>query len=362
MKKSNNTELLDYKPKHVIISDIFRDQIMQGKFRKGDKLLPDDDIAKKYNVNKRTVAAGLNALVKEGLLERAPRRGTIVVLDANDGTQTSNAVGMVMFSKGDVYSDMTRVITKRFMEHNLYPILINEQIFYDTESLTAFLKTLSSAPAKPYGYIVDGNGKFPFDYFKENIADFKNVVFMGNYSYYEKIPEAQYVLFDYAEAGRLAARHFISKGHERLTCLAIHEKDYMGPWSSIQVKIMQGFAEECMRSNVHFSDEIFWKLLHGAPYESVVGDLLKEPSRPTAIYSYNDAFVSQKIIPLMKTYELKVGEDIELIGFYNTDHARIHGFSSISIREKVLGEEAVKMLMNNEPGREIIIKPELVIR
>ncbi len=85
----NTSELIDRKPKDVVIADFFREQIMAGKLRKGDKLLSDEKIARKYKLNKRTVASGLNSLVEEGLLARAPRRGTIVIRDFVNRDETS---------------------------------------------------------------------------------------------------------------------------------------------------------------------------------------------------------------------------------------------------------------------------------
>jgi DNA-binding transcriptional regulator YhcF (GntR family) len=78
------TEMLDYKPKHIMISDIFRSKIEEGVYSPGDKLFSDDEIARHYKIGRHTVAAGLNILAKEGLLERAPRRGTIVSVKSAD--------------------------------------------------------------------------------------------------------------------------------------------------------------------------------------------------------------------------------------------------------------------------------------
>lgn len=357
MKSQNNTEMLDYKPKHVIISDIFREKIAQGKFRKGDKLLPDEDIAKKYNVNKRTVAVGLNALVKEGLLERAPRRGTIVIIDDSDGQKTSNAVGMVMLSKGDVYSEISRNIARGFSRHKLFPVLINGDVIYDDTSIITFLETLNSEQTCPYGFIIDGNMHFPFVFLKEHLDKFHNLVFVNKYHYPEKLAGAKYVTIDFHEAGRLAAKYFIDRGHKKLACLAMREKNYAGPWSSMQVMIMQGFAEACRESQVQFDEDIFWNLLHGAPLAETVNTSISGPLRPDAIFSYNDAFIRYDLLPLLHSKQ-----DIELIGFYNTRHSEECGFSSICIHEEKIAESAIKLLTNKTTEKEILIKPELVIR
>ena len=353
---SSMTELIGRKPKNVIIADAIRGQIKAGTLPVGERLLSDDDFARKYKVNKRTVAAGLNVLVKEGLLERIPRRGTFVINNDSRGHKTSNAVGMIMFSKGDVYSKINRSITRRFTNLNLYPVLISDQVFMNASSVKSFMQAIISDQVMPYGFLIDGSLKFPFDFLKQNIDKFHNIVFINKYHYSERIPDAKYALVDFAEAGRLAARHFISRGHKKFACLAMPEKDYSGPWSSIQVQIMQGFSEVCKDNNVHFNENAFWKLLHGTPLAETVSELLSGAECPDAIFSYNDAFVRYNLLPLLNNRE------IELIGFYNTHHAEECGFSSICIHEEKIAENALKQLTNKTTQKEILIKPELVVR
>ena len=114
------TGLLGFKLKHTLIAEHLRDQIVSGGFHKGDRLLPDDKLALRYQVDKHTVANALNTLVKEGLLARAPRRGTTVIHDFKKHLSVSKAVGMMMLGKGDVYGDIFRGIMQRFSRHGLY--------------------------------------------------------------------------------------------------------------------------------------------------------------------------------------------------------------------------------------------------
>ena len=163
------TGLLGYKNKSALIADIIREHIVNGKFQKGDKLLTDDELAAKYQVNRRTVANGLNSLVEEGLLERAPRRGTIVVKETVKGKVVSNAVAMVMLSKGDVYSNISLEISKGLELRKLYPVLINENVIAHEHSVKNYLDGMADEEHRPYGFVIDGHLQFPFDYLKSNI-------------------------------------------------------------------------------------------------------------------------------------------------------------------------------------------------
>jgi len=353
---------LAYKPKYELIADMVREAILTGVFKNGDRLPPDVQLAPRYSVNTRTLAAGLKILVDEGLLARAPRRGTIVIYDEHATPKTSNAVGMVMLSEGDVYSDINRSLSSELTRRKLFPALVNNQIVGDPTGLKIFMNAMVDDEIKPYGFVIDGAFEFPFDFLKEKIKKFHNVVFITKYHYSEKIQPAKYVLVDYAEAGRLAARHFISQGHEKLACLAMHEPGYVAPWCSMQVLIMRGFAEVCYSAGVDFSADIFWQLLHGAPLDETVGRMLADENRPTAIFSYSDMFVREKIIPLLDGHGLKPMEDIELMDFYDTPHSEKYGISSIGIREEEIAKQAVAMLCGENVQKEILIKPELIIR
>jgi DNA-binding LacI/PurR family transcriptional regulator len=304
----------------------------------------------------------LNALVKEGLLERVPRRGTFVISNGNYGKRNSNAVGVVMMSKGDVYQDIAQGITSGLIERELYPITINRKIVNNLSNVESFMKLLITDETKPYGFIVNGDLDFPFDFLQQNVHGFNNLVFIIKYHNLEKIETAKYALVDFTEAGRGIARHFISRGHKKLAFLAMPEPDYICPIRSIQVQIMQGFADVCREAGVDFSDEIFWKLLHGAPLEDTMRELLNGSERPDAIFSYSDAYLRYFIIPQLEKNGLKPNKDIELFGFYNTHHSEECGFSSVSIREDKIAETAVKLLTNEIDEQEVLIKPKLIIR
>ena len=271
--------------------------------------------------------------------------------------KNSNAVGMVMLSTGDVYQDIAQGITTGLLKKHLYPITISRKFVNETSNIESFMKLLISDKTKPYGFIINGELDFPFEFLKQNVHGFNNLVFIVKYHNLEKIDSAKYVLVDFAEAGRLAAKHFISNGHKKLACLAMPEPDYICPQRSMQVQIMQGFAEVCKASDVQFDENIFWKLLHGASLTETINFLLTGTNCPDAIYAYSDSFIRYSIMPL-----LKHNKGIELIGFYDTHHAKECGFSSISIREDKIAENAIKLLANDLPQKEIFIKPKLIVR
>ena len=60
------------------IADDLRGQIAAGVYKRGDKLPTEMELARTYGVSRGSTAQALGALAREGLVQRAPRRGTIV--------------------------------------------------------------------------------------------------------------------------------------------------------------------------------------------------------------------------------------------------------------------------------------------
>lgn len=352
------------KPKHAQVADRIREQLRSGIFTKGMRLLSEAEFAQQFQVNRHTVAAGLRELVAEGLLERGRGRGTIVAKDAAPplGTSVSNAVGLVSLSEGEVFSDLSRALGKELADRGLYPVLINHQVFHDESAARYFLTALGAEWVRPYGLLADGSRRFPFDYLKQNLAQYRNVVFFHRYQCLERIPGAKYALVDLDAAGRMAARHLLSLGHKRLTCLAWDEREYAGVWSSLQAPMMRGFAAVCREAGVEFSDRIFWELLRGADFAATVGPLLDSPSRPTGVFCYTDSYIADNLLPLLDSRGFGLGRDIDVVGFFNTRQSQDRGFSSIDIRPREIAAAAVRLLAGESGESETMVKPELVAR
>jgi len=68
----------DKHPRYRQIAEHIRRQIVSGAYRAGDRLPTEMEAARLYGVSRVTTAAALNELARDGLVERTPRRGTIV--------------------------------------------------------------------------------------------------------------------------------------------------------------------------------------------------------------------------------------------------------------------------------------------
>lgn len=65
-------------PRYVEVYEAIRHDLLIGTFRKGQQLPPTPALLKQYNINSSTLQRAMHLLVRDGFIERTPRRGTFV--------------------------------------------------------------------------------------------------------------------------------------------------------------------------------------------------------------------------------------------------------------------------------------------
>ena len=341
--------------KQDIISETVRSWILSGKYRNGDHLPNNKDLAKIFQVNTRTVLAGLNKLVEENLIEAVPRRGTIV--KGVSSLPVSNTVPLLTLSKGDFYGELAGYTDAELAKDGLFPIFADGKIINHPGAFQSFMDRLL-ARQRHYGFLIEGSTFVPFEHIASRPDIFNNTVFIFTYHQEKEIPHCRYVLTDYREMGRMAADYFADHGKKHIIFPAKFEADYTGPWSSIQVMIMEGIKERAEERGIFFDEEFFWKRHKTLDLEN---DLMKElflaDNKPDALFCWNDGFMAISILPTLK----EIGEEnILKMGALNTPHAEKLGFASFDLHSQETAVAAISMLTGRETRRKILIKPTIV--
>jgi GntR family transcriptional regulator, arabinose operon transcriptional repressor len=357
---------LGFAPKHILIADKMRDYILSGEIKTGERLQADTALAKEFKVNKKTVANGLTLLVSEGLISRAPGRGSVVTYENDD--KYIGAVGLLMLSQGHVHEDINRAITKALVKRNMYPILFNNDIFShaiadaDKKILPNMIKNILKD--NPFGLIVDGDESVPFDILRRSAKQLKNLVFINRYQNDTRIDRAKYVLVDYVEGGRRLAWYFINRGHRELSFLAVKELTKIGYLGSPQQQMMRGFKEVCESEKISFNSQIPDQLMAGDDLTTVLQQHMANGKLPTGVGSSYDAYACNKILPVLEKLNLSVPNDISLVGFFNTPWSvkSAPPLTSISINKIFMAKKAVEMLNEEIDEKEIIICPKIIER
>ena len=341
--------------KHEYISRTIRSWLVGGVYRPGDRLPTNPELCKYFSANNRTVAAGIRSLVKEGFLETAPRRGTIV-----KSLPIPPKNNMVLFMDqihGDVYSESTVTLTSRLLEERLCPVFSEKGVLSNSEDYAAFLDCFLSRQT-PYGIIMNGTTRVPVAYIEENKEKLSDLIFtvLGRYI---KNFSAKYVLIDTAAAGRIAVEHFASKKVKEIFYIAIYEYDYRGEEFSLQMQIKNAIVKEGEKYGITVNEEIFQKTFfepHPKDAE-YLKDILKDAGSETGIFQYQDSWILRDILPVLK----EMGkENVAVLGGYNTPNAAIGKFPSLDFQLPKIVETACDMLTRKIKERKVLIPPVLV--
>ena len=342
--------------KQDIITETVRSWILEGKYAPGEKLPTDTELANQFLVNRCTVAAGLNRLVEENFLDRAPKRGSVV--KRQQQTFQTNAVALITINTGEVYSDLAAHINNHLQENELYPVLLNSQFIRDENEIFSFLNQMNKN-SHPFGYLLLGDPFIPYEELKKPPYCFSNLVFMLRYQNHEELPHAKYVLLDYEDMGRQIVEYFAERNIERILFPALYEKHFRGNWSSLQYSIMQGIKKHAGAAGIEFDEGVFWRLHSGAPLDIVLPVALEKSDVPTGFFAWSDCLLYEEVFPILKHNGRSV-EEFQWLGNFNTRIAAKCGFDSFDHRTGEIAKLAVDMLTGKIDERKIVLTAGLV--
>lgn len=361
---SSGLERTGYRPKHLAIADSVRDEIYGGKLKAGQFLMTELELAEHYGVSNKTVSKAMGILVSEGLIERTPRRGSVVLGSGKgrDRLSRGRSVCLFMLTEEEVYGDITSKITSLLLAGKYYPVTINNSI-YDgpPQGVEDFLRTIWDD--RPYGMIIDGiSTKLPCSFIAENRSRAGKIVFVNNVPCSDFLGDFSCVLVDYVEAGRMAAREFKRKGCRTVNFFTVPEPLAITKDSSNQKGILEGFREESIALGLEFREEVSWRLMSGEPLEEVLNVLERTASLPTGIIAYPDFNAVENVIPAMRKRGFS-RDKYSLIGFFNTRLAKEYKLDSFSINEEELARLSVKALLDSgTEAQKLFVVPELIQR
>ncbi|PID82107.1 MAG: GntR family transcriptional regulator, partial [Clostridiales bacterium] len=120
-------------PMYLQLRSIIRRKIESGEYPLGSSLPPENDLAKKYGINKLTVRAAIKDLIKEGLLKSVQGKGVYVCskieydLEVLGGfTQTMKEKNIV--PKKKILTKEKILANKKYA--NIFNVDVGEELYY----------------------------------------------------------------------------------------------------------------------------------------------------------------------------------------------------------------------------------------
>ncbi len=361
------TDNLQYIMKHELVANMVRTDILDGKLKVGEKLPPDSDLAERFGVNKRTVARGMASLVKEGLLSRATKRGTVVISDHVRLGRRSNAVCIIAVNRGHFYEELARSFNKRLFAAGLYPVWIDWEIYLETQlkpGNTLILQALENiVHDRPYGFIIDADRFMPFGFIKEHLAEMGRLVYFFHYLHNERLP-GSYCQIDFRRNGWNLAEYFAGKGHRRMAFFT-KEQPLRGAGYDLSPHelVVLGMEDYCDHFGLFFDRQTTDRFFNGELPVKILAELKEKGELPTAVATHSDAFCVRELLPVCASLGIRVPEDLSVLGYMNTPWTTEvkPQLSSVDCNAEALASESVRLLLEPELQK-VTVEPTIVER
>jgi len=349
--------------KHKTVESWIRNKIAEGLIIPGEKLPSEIQLCAQFGVSRNAVRQAIHSLVHEGLVESIKGVGTFCRKPAPTSLQSKN-IGIVQFFMSSyIYPEIIRGCYNTLSREGFS--LLVDQSEYSLERERSILLGLRDKKAGGiiiapiYGSGDRSNALLLEELQNQGIA----VVLCDDY-----FPGRNFssVTLDYIKSGEEAAAHLWEKGHRRIGIF--YQKDFL-----VKTNRMKGVLDFLGRQ--------------GAPVRSswIVGFNGQGPTSeatpaserffrnakdlPSAFICGNDED-ALRLIEAAERQGLRVPADLSVVGFDNSDLARLEKISLTSVDHPSfeIGERAAKILLDKIYHPEIrfvtqtIISPTLIER
>ncbi len=352
-------------PKYLQLKEEILSWIAGGRFRPGDKLPSENELAEQFSLSRQTVRQSIGELVQEGWLAREQGKGTFVSRQsAERRSSTGNrTVGVITTSISDyIFPSIVRGIESSLKDKG-YRLLLSSTDHRKDRERECLEMMLSHAVC---GLIVEptksAEGNPNFDNYLA-IEDHGIPMLMINESYPDL--ESPSLRMDDDAGGMMAATHVLELGHRRIAGF-FKTDDLQG------VRRMKGFIRACREHRVpsdgakivRYSTED-----KGERPQAMLREMLTSEHRPTAIVCYNDQ-LAVSLLDTIRELGLRIPEDLSVVGYDDSFLATATEtkLTTIEHPKSALGEQAASLLIAQlERGivpsdKETLYPPKLIIR
>ncbi len=379
-------ELLDLhnpdlvQPKYERLKSYLMAEVTSGRLQPGDALPTEQYLAETLKVARNTVRQAMGALVRDGLIQRIPGKGTFVdngngkTIDQSgktfggEPTNGKNAShGLSQFAlvtpeaRTSYYPSLLDGFENASSKIHHQTLMGNSRNQPDSQA-RIILQLIDNQVAGVAMVPVDGHRTPPF-HIRQLQQRGIPVVFCHRAV---EDTQAPLLAIPFYDIGRTAGEAMIEQGHRRVALLQLanSEKNPITP-------LAKGFRDAIRAGGGDVPDEFLLILPYHSPdvgidlIEDDVYAVLKQiccrPDRPTAIMTSFDNLAELLFLQLDQL-GLRIPEDISLMGFGGMDRrgAIIKRLSSVTLDGRQVGQKATELLVEMSNGKRPITNTEVI--
>lgn len=354
---------------YAILERDFEEQIRKGILAPGECILSEIELARKYNISRRSSRQAISNLVDKKLLRRIPGKGTFVC-DVQERRIHYELVSFIVPDVGDLF--ITEVL-KGLQEAvgNGYKLIIqssSRQPERENENIELLIQQNVS------GAVIFPNwGRLN----AETVLRLKksDVPFVLIDRYFRDI-DTDYVVVDNRGGAFKAVAHLAKLGHRRIGHL-------YGTEGTANDDRLEGYRDALADAGIVYSQAFVRRIPssvkcdhrfepdYAGGYEAMK-QLLALPERPSAVFAGND-YLAIGAMKALKEAGLRIPGDMALVGFDDLSISAILDPSLTTVRQpkNEIGRKAAEILtekiqsMRNGKPREmahVVLPTELVVR
>ena len=327
--------------------------IRNGHYRQGDLLESEAVLQKRFQLSRNTVRQALSELENEGFISRYRGKGTIV---ANTDPCSSRKVALVLYNVAlmlnPITADMIRGIDEALASENYTLDILAGNRDLCGEKIQSLFNT--------YAGILIGAAEIDDALLREFLKSPVPCIFLKNY---RRDYRGLTWRIDFETAGAMAAEHLIANGINDLGVI------YTNPQFGITGEFLQGVRQACLENGAKLrSVNVIDANEQNRPetMEKLTA-MLSSAHSPRGVVCFTDTF-ARMVQECAATLNIKIPEQLAITGCNDSDISRSWPvtLTSLKIPIRELGftgaGELLRRIRGEQPGKPVVLKPELVIR
>lgn len=299
------------------------EQIIQGKYKAGEKFPSEYELADMYGINKSTANKAVGMLVANHYLRRTLGRGGTVVARNNCCSKGVIGYKMVLLS-GGVYSAQLLKGAQMAASANGYALQYMEYEFPEDEHW----KRIGNMPLKGVLFTASSCPPDDFKLPAINVGSTQN----GNY-----------LFSDSYRGGQIAAEHLYSRGHRKVVCISNAQRDTM---------TVRGFFDRMEEFGICGNDCRYLPIADDNMNCAAVWEHVNQESGVTAAFCISD-MVAMRMMLYLRTIDVLIPRDFSICGFgYMRSLNMVYPMTSIDQFPLDMGYTACTKLIQLIEGKE----------